>query len=74
MSKQSQVNSANAYMEHNRKQADAYRARRAAAVEALVDFFLDTRGCSRLIAAGYALQAVKMRYDEISSNVKQDRL
>ncbi len=48
-----------------------YETRRRAAVEALVNFFIDTRGCSRLVAAGYAMVATKERYDEISENVNK---
>jgi len=48
-----------------------YLKRKAEAVEALINFFINSRGCSRLIAAGYAAQECKKRYDEISDNVNK---
>ena len=64
-------NMSDEYMEHNRKQRIAFEARRQAAVETLINFFIDTRGCSRLIACGYAKEAIEKRYQEISDNVNQ---
>lgn len=61
------IKTAESYMEMNRRHADEYKQARLTAVDNLCDFFIDKRGCSRLIAAGYALEAVRERYEEISA-------
>jgi hypothetical protein len=63
--------SAKDYMENNRKARLDYESRKREAVDKLLDFFIDTRGCSRLIAGGYAMEAVRARYDEISEGLKE---
>lgn len=37
------------------------------ALKAFIDAYIDTRGCSRLIATGYALEAVLKEYNAISN-------
>lgn len=39
------------------------------ALKALIDAWIDERGCSRLIAAGYAADAAKREYEAISKRV-----
>lgn len=48
---------------------ETYEERKAAAVNALIDFFIDTRGCSRLIAAGHATQACENEYKAIQERL-----
>jgi len=39
------------------------------ALKALIDAWIDERGCSRQIAAGYAVDAAKAEYEAISARV-----
>jgi hypothetical protein len=39
------------------------------ALQALIDAWIDERGCSRLVAAGRAADAVKREYEAISARV-----
>lgn len=41
------------------------------ALKALIDAYIDTRGCSRLIATGYAADAAKREYEAISKRISK---
>ena len=38
-------------------------------LEALLDYFIDTRGCSRLTACGYAIAAIEARRAKIDRDL-----